>query len=210
MVAWERRAVGAAITGLVIFALISLLVHLGLLRSADATVMEMKQAMTSEALRKWSGLVAVVFSAELSVVYGLVGVVLLYRSGMGRWSLAPYAFLAALAVEVAMKIVLYQPRVPGEYVRPSDYPLTYVNLPWSFPSGHAIRTGFFLVFLAVLLWSRGGRMAKAVSLGLVALILPVSYARVYMGQHWASDVVAGLALGISIALLVAPPVAKRL
>jgi len=42
------------------------------------------------------------------------------------------------------------------------------------------------------------------------LALAFGFARIYMGDHWPSDVVAGLALGASSALLVAPPVARRL
>lgn len=60
------------------------------------------------------------------------------------------------------------------------------------------------------LWYRGGLAARATSIVLLLLALAFGFARIYMGYHWTSDVVAGLALGGSLALLVAPPVAERL
>jgi len=199
-----------AILGFAFFIVVSVLVQMRVLTGLDAALMQAKQQLTGNVLYVWSEAVAVVISAEFSVVYAVAGSFLLLRAGLGIWSFAPAAFLLTVPFEVLMKLFLYQPRVPAQFKHSAYYPLTSVDLGGSFPSGHAIRTAFFCVFLAVLLWRRGGLLARTAGVGLLLLALAFGFARIYMGDHWPSDVVAGLALGASSALLVAPPVARRL
>ncbi len=207
---FERRARFAAFAGFAIFVVISLLVQLRALSDSDLAVMNAKGGLISWLLYAWSEVVAVMLSAEFSVVYSAVAVFLILRQGLGMWSLAPTTWLVGTMVEGIMKVFVYQPPVPVQFIFHSGYPLTSVQLPGSYPSGHAMRTAFFLVFLGVLLWTQGSRLARVASVGLLIPALAVAYSRIYMGHHWPSDVVAGLILGASIALLVAPPVARRL
>lgn len=199
-----------AILGFAFFVVVSILVHMRVLAGLDSALMQAKQQLSSNVLYVWSETVAVVISAEFSVVYAAAGSFLLLRAGLGKWSFAPAAFLLLVPVEALMKLFLYQPHIPRQFKHSAPYPLTSVDLGGSFPSGHAIRTAFLFVFLAILLWYRGGLAARASSIGLLLLALGFGFARIYMGDHWPSDVVAGLALGASLALLVAPPVAARL
>lgn len=207
---WGITPRAIAAVGIALFLVLSLLVYLGALRGLDAAVMEAKSRYTSDALRAWSEIVAILVSAEFSVSYAAIAFLLLIARGLRAWALAPAGFLLGLPVEVAMKVFLYQPRVPSQFQHASSYPLIYVDLPWSFPSGHAMRTGFFMVFLAVLLWRRGDPFGRVAAVIALALVIPATYARVYMGHHWASDVVGGLLLGASLALLLAPPFARSL
>ena len=68
---------------------------------------------------------------------------------------------------------------------------------WSFPSGHAMGT-FVLAGLAVYLLLRG-RRSWAASVAVVALGLSwcvtMAFSRLYLGVHFASDVIAGMAAG---------------
>ncbi|WP_436530360.1 phosphatase PAP2 family protein [Actinoplanes sp. HUAS TT8] len=71
---------------------------------------------------------------------------------------------------------------------------------YSFPSGHALNAALgAAVFLLVLLPRTRGRVKRA---GLVAaavgLPLVTAYARIALGVHWTSDVVAGLLLGVAV------------
>ncbi len=69
---------------------------------------------------------------------------------------------------------------------------------WSFPSGHAtIATAFFFL-LAYVLWGKmntNRRKAGLLSLSIVGPIL-ICFSRLYLGAHWALDVLAGVALGL--------------
>jgi membrane-associated phospholipid phosphatase len=65
----------------------------------------------------------------------------------------------------------------------------------AFPSGHtAVTTGFFAILFFVN-WR----------VGLLCLPIPlfVAFSRVFLGAHYLSDVVAGMALGILSAMLIA-------
>lgn len=92
-----------------------------------------------------------------------------------------------------------------------EQPPAFVDLSGgTFPSGHAIRTGFLFTFAAVAAsrCARGSR--RTLALGLALLGATLALTRFYLGTHWASDVVAGLVLGASLALPLAAPVFGRL
>lgn len=69
---------------------------------------------------------------------------------------------------------------------------------YSFPSGHTA-TATVVWLTAALLIARylTGRTAKTLALACLAVPLLVGFSRVYLGVHWPSDVVAGLALGVT-------------
>jgi undecaprenyl-diphosphatase len=190
--------------------LIAILVHAGALAGVDATAMEAKGAVANPFLDALGAVTGVLVSAEFSLAYGLLGALFLWRAGLGLWSLAPLAFVLIVPAEVALKLTVDQPQVPSQFHNSFSYPLTHVDLPGAFPSGHAARTAFFGVFLAVLTYAgtRGGtRLLALVPLLLAGL---VGYTRTYVGDHWLSDVVAGMLVGGATALLVSVPVARRL
>lgn len=203
--------VRVALVGVCAFLVIALMVQFRLLSGLDDAVVQARKGVAVPILDGWSWLAAILISIELSMLYASAGALALRRAGMGRWSLAPFGFLLTAPLEIAMKLTLRQPVVPLQFRRSGGvYPFFSVELGGSFPSGHALRAGFLCLFLAILLWERGGTINRSASVALVVLALMLGFARVYMGHHWMTDVVAGLLLGGSLALLLAPPVARRL
>ena len=107
----------------------------------------------------------------------------------GRWShaiLVVAAVLSATGVSQLLKVVLQRIR-PPEVLALIDVPGSY-----SLPSGHALVTGVFLgllIVLALRLDSSTGRVLAAV--GAVAVGGVIGFSRIYLGVHWASDVIAG-------------------
>ncbi len=123
-------------------------------------------------------------------------VVLLFAFGL-RWEAAAEAFaiVGIGAVGLVIKILVNRPR-------PSPS-LVYVANPgldagkFSFPAGHVesfVAIFGFLVFLLLVLGKPGivRTLAIAFFLGLVVLIGP---SRMYVGEHWFSDVVGGYLFG---------------
>lgn len=79
--------------------------------------------------------------------------------------------------------------------RPTLNPIAATLGP-SFPSGHTSTAAAFFAAAALLLGRRRGHMARtALAAAAVGIAVLVASTRVLLGVHWASDVVAGLALG---------------
>jgi membrane-associated phospholipid phosphatase len=107
------------------------------------------------------------------------------------------AVLSAGAVAAVLKVLVDRPRPSAAYrlVAETDP---------SFPSGHATGTMALgvsaAIVVAVYLLRRPIARALAVGVG-VALPLTVAASRLELGVHWPTDVVAGLSLGATVALV---------
>ena len=75
-------------------------------------------------------------------------------------------------------------------------PLAHLTT-YSFPSGHAVASTVFYGALCVLVLQRVRSPAWRVAAlaGAVAMVLLVAFSRVYLGAHYLSDVLAGIAVG---------------
>jgi membrane-associated phospholipid phosphatase len=85
-----------------------------------------------------------------------------------------------------------------ERPRPELWPPLVIEHTFSFPSGHtAMATAFYGGAAAVVFHlSRNRRLRLASFLAAAAIIVAVAVSRVYLGAHWATDVVAGLLVGL--------------
>jgi undecaprenyl-diphosphatase len=117
------------------------------------------------------------------------------------------ALLAASVTETVAKQVIGRSRPPV-----TAHLLTETDP--SFPSGHTTGTAAILLAIALvaspLLATRAARIAAVASAGLIALL--VGLARMFLGVHWLTDVVAGWFLGTAWAIgvvLVLPKVEER-
>lgn len=113
---------------------------------------------------------------------------------LGRWWPAVlFLFLASLTgvlMSVALKLIVARPRPSAELVRVYDPSQTY-----SFPS---ITAFFSVVLLGVIIYliRHPPRPVLIVALGASLLsILAIGLSRVYVGEHWATDVVGGWLFG---------------
>jgi membrane-associated phospholipid phosphatase len=107
---------------------------------------------------------------------------------------------AGMLLNAGLKNLFQRPRpLAGE-------PLVHL-LTLSFPSGHAAGSTVFYGALCALAFARWrSRAARATAVSLATLmVLLVTFSRVYLGAHYLSDVVAGIAVGaICLALFFAP------
>jgi len=133
---------------------------------------------------------------------GMVAVVLAYRGWLRsrEHGLGPLLLFVGVGIEVLLKYVLPHPGPPAEFSRHLQLPaffrfstplLLHVSTPYSFPSGHMLRTTF-LIGLASALW----RWLR--SLGWL-VVLAMAFTRMYCNEHWMSDVVGGALLGWTLA-----------
>jgi undecaprenyl-diphosphatase len=136
---------------------------------------------------------AVFFAHSGDSWFWALAMILLWRLGDSfwkQWAVVQFAGIAALAgLVLGIKFVVRRRRPEGEWggiYRNTD--------PHSFPSGHAARS-----FLIAALAAGLGPAWLAVILWLWAPL--VAFARVAMGVHYLSDIVAGAALGVLFAVL---------
>lgn len=135
----------------------------------------------------WAG-----FGPQVTIITGLI-VLLIYALGL-QWE-AVMAIIAALfsaAINVLVKDLIGRPRPTADLVnvvaRLHDY---------SFPSGHVMYYLGFLGFIGFLVFSLLKPSLKR-SLLLVIIGIPVvliGVSRIYLGEHWASDVLGSYLLG---------------
>lgn len=118
----------------------------------------------------------------------------------GAQGLVPLLLFVGVAIEVVLKYVLPHPGPPpkfshGLYLPPLLHLVTpfllHLDTPYSFPSGHMLRTTFLVALMTQRLprWRLAGWM----------LIGAMALTRVYLNDHWLSDVGGGVLLGLTLA-----------
>lgn len=136
-------------------------------------------------------------TAKLLAATALLAMVLAWRR---RWRDLPLLAVvpAGMLLNVGLKHLFARPR-PG-----LPEPLVHITT-FSFPSGHAIASTVFYGMLCMLVFAHTrSRAWRAPTLGVaIAMVLLVAFSRVYLGAHYVSDVVAGVAEGLALLLLFA-------
>lgn len=120
----------------------------------------------------------------------------LWRHGQIRAALILLLlFVIGNAVEIAFKQRL-EARPPDiEYVRQVfGIPMIGIKTRYSFPSGHLWRASFLALTLGSFLHHRLFKLPWFLPLAFVLYILGMIYTRVYLGEHWFSDTIGGVAL----------------
>ena len=102
------------------------------------------------------------------------------------------AFVVTGLVEFAMKVLLPQVPMPEETIRSTDpSPIFEVAYPYPYPSGHVLRSVVLLGAVYALWPNRYARVA------ILVFLAGMAASRVYLGVHWASDVLGGALLGVA-------------
>jgi membrane-associated phospholipid phosphatase len=201
----------AGLVLLLLFALLTVAVALGLLRALDGWTAIAAGGLWSAALAWAWAVLYVAGSALISLLILLVVLTVLWRRNARLAAALLIAFLIASAAEVALKHWLNQPSpstvagmipvpLPEDAIRDAIFGRMGMldatgNTVNSYPSGHVMRTLLVLVAIAIT-WPRPAVRGLAVIAGVAAAVILVA-ARV----HWLSDVAGGALLAGGFAAL---------
>ncbi|MFN2462921.1 MAG: phosphatase PAP2 family protein [Candidatus Dormibacteria bacterium] len=199
-------ALGCSVVAL---AVLGLAVNGGALESLDHALLAAAQLPSGAALDWLMWAISSLGRIEVTVL-AVLALALSNRSeGRFRpgWWVPLAAFVAATLVELGAKTLVHQPGPPSTLRRGPRLYAAGLETAFSFPSGHMTRLTLLLgIALARLRGRVSGTGAWAV---LAVVVAVVGYSRVYLGEHWPTDVLGGILLGgagIAGSLLLSPPV----
>jgi membrane-associated phospholipid phosphatase len=177
----------------VAFAVVTVLVVLGTFATADRAILDFVQRPHAEWLDAAAGFVTYFGQSEVVGSIALGVAIVRWRHGRRDWWI-PLLLLLVVAIELVLKQTVPQEAPPGELIR-NYQPSPFIDAPtaYAYPSGHMARVAFLVTALR---WPAGASAVILVVMGLT---------RIYLAQHWPSEVVGGWLLGYGIAAVAQRP-----
>jgi len=162
---------------------------LGALTIVDRAVLDLIQVPHASWLDLAASVITLFGQTEVVGTIALGVAIARLRNRRGDWWV-PLLVAVVVGIELVLKLTVPQAPPPGELSRSISL-LPFVEGPtaFAFPSGHVARVAFLV---GALRWPAG--LSAVVVLGM-------AITRVYLAEHWPSDVVAGWLLGYGIAAL---------
>ena len=151
----------------------------------------------TDALTRIAVVITTVGSTIAMAVIAAIAVVLLWVRGRR----GDAALVAVVAAGAGLLVVVAKP-VVGRVRPPEEYRLV-LETNQSFPSGHAVASSAIIGVLCVVFVPWIGRrwLRVVVVLAAVVAVVLIGVSRLYLGVHWATDIIGGWLTGVGWLLL---------
>lgn len=190
----ERRPfLIAAASGLAVFVLVAILMRTGVLDGLDSRIADFFAAH-----HRRQPFEAIAETLDRAGTWWLL-ILLIAAFVGGLWWSGRMVQAVYLGVSIAVALIL-NPILKVAFARPRPTDALVDVSSAAFPSGHTTTATTIATALAVIAWPTRWRWPMIAAAAIFSLAMGVS--RVYLAAHWAADVLAGWALGFTIAMAV--------
>lgn len=126
--------------------------------------------------------------STLVIITGIISILILF--GKKEFKYMSIACSVGIIFVTILKNIIRRPR-------PSVFRLTY-ETGYSFPSSHTTMSTIFYGLLIYLIWKKvkNNKLKYFLTYIFILIIIGVGMSRIYLGVHYATDVTAGIIIGI--------------
>ncbi|MBI2022830.1 phosphatase PAP2 family protein [Candidatus Daviesbacteria bacterium] len=143
-------------------------------------------------------------SAEVTGVIWLTILIISLFKRYWLTSISLFLMPIGLFLEVFGKLFVLHPAPPHLFYRgviDYNFPSNFVHTDYSYPSGHVYRTSFLVFFLITVFYLKLSHFKQIFIIPtLIGLLVAMSISRIYLAEHWTTDVIGGLLLGGSLGI----------
>lgn len=187
--------------GILIFATMVVMLLTNNVTGLDNSIYNIIISSKSDAMTTFMTIITMMCNTEFIIVATLLLVLLIKNKKMGGM-IASNVVLCSV-INTIIKHIFLRPRPVGiKLIEQGGY---------SFPSGHSMMAVAFYGLLIYIIWNTKWRNVWKIftTTLLVILILLIGISRIYVGVHFASDVIAGLSISLSYLIIFIELIYKR-